>query len=108
MELTIGAEAKPLPQTKIDLLLVGKKYKINRIKPAVALRMARLAKGGATELEMVEALDELIVKVFGEKDAKEVQNRLEDPKDALDYDHISELLRAMMTTKSGEEENPTG
>lgn len=110
MTINIGADAT-VDARKLDVVLVGKKYKINRIKTAMALKAARLIKEDRSEMEVLAAYDEIVTALFGEKVAAQITTRLEDTKDALDFHHLTELIRAVMAYRDPDEggkENPTG
>lgn len=95
---------------KIDVNLLGIDYKVNKLKAATALRFARAMSSPSTsELEAAGMLDNLVQRMFG-TDAEKIFERLEDPEDELDFEHIGELAYAIFSYDSdkGDDSNPTG
>lgn len=101
MTLEITASA-PEP---VRVKLVGTFYDVTPPKTALSLNMV----GKSEELkknpkQVVATLNSWIDSAFNEKDAKAIRKRLNDGRDLLDIDHISELVKLLMEHKS---ENPT-
>lgn len=110
-------------EEQLTVNLVGVHYQVFIPKTASALELARTVRnyeskkkgdkrtqGARTDeaLVMMGALDRWIDSAFTEDDAEDIRTRLKDPREELDYDHISELMEKV-TTYSTEEEtgNPT-
>lgn len=90
---------------KILISLIGVEYEITPPKTIVGLRMAIRAKAAADDPAlMMEALDDWIVRAFGKVVAKTIQKRLESEDDDLDFQHITELMQAVVEQVTG---NPT-
>lgn len=88
----------------IPVELVGKRYVIKKPKSALGLRVAVAAKKAQEDPEsMLAAMDSFINMTFGKKDGAAVRKRLEDPDDDLDYEHVTELVQALMEVDG----NPT-
>lgn len=88
----------------IPVELVGKRYVIKKPKSALGLRVAVAAKKAQEDPEsMLAAMDSFIDMTFGKKDGAAVRKRLEDPDDDLDYEHITQLVQALMEVDG----NPT-
>lgn len=93
MSITINADSpKVYP---VDL--VGKKYNARAPKAAVALKIAELAKTDFAEHpeKVEELISTLVSSLFSKKDAASVAKRLQDPEDALDVEHLSQLSQAI-------------
>lgn len=88
---------------KLSVTLVGKNYKVAPPKAAVALTMAQNMQKEEDEQKLLDFMYEWIDLLFTKTDAVAVKKRLMDPKDLLDFEHISELMGAVMDS----EENPT-
>lgn len=97
-----GAAIEPIPVT-----LVGKDYVLTPPKAGVAMRIAGQAKRLLDDdpMQMITLVDEWAEKAFGKAEFKKVKARLEDPKDALDVQHIMSLMQAVIERQAGE--NPT-
>lgn len=81
----------------IPVDLVGKRYVVKKPKSALGLRVAVASKKAGEDPEgMMKAMDTFIDMTFGKKDGVGIRKRLEDPDDDLDYDHITELVQALM------------
>lgn len=92
------------PRKGIPVDLVGVRYTARKPKAALGLRVAVAAKKAGEDPEgMLKAMNSFITMTFGKKDAAAINKRLEDPDDDLDYDHITELVQALMEVG----ENPT-
>lgn len=103
--LEIGGAAVPKDHkrkvTTIPVNLVGELYEARIPKTAVAIKFARVAReteglgGSAQGLAMLDAINEYLVKVFGEEIADKIHERMDDEDDALDIHHLSELINAL-------------
>lgn len=88
----------------IPVDLVGKRYVVKKPKSALGLRVAVASKKAGEDPEgMLNAMDSFIDMTFGKKDGVAIRKRLEDPDDDLDYEHITELVQALMEVDG----NPT-
>ena len=110
----VGAES---PDDLIDVKLVGVKYTIHPPKSSFSLKLAQFVPAfeGLTEkamrkdskkalaalTSMNSLLEDWIHATFSKADAKKVLARLDDPADALDIDHIFELLKGVMEHTNG-------
>ena len=98
-------EITATPPQSVEVKLVGKTYHVTPPKTSLSLNMV----GKSEEMkknpkQVVATLNSWIDSAFSEKDAKEIRKRLNDGRDLLDIDHISELVKLLMEHKS---ENPT-
>lgn len=100
--LAITAKAAPT----LTVNLVGKSYKVQAPKAALALDVARQANSStdANPAEFMETVSRLIDAMFTPADSVKINARLRDARDLLDVDHLAELSNALMEHKS---ENPT-
>lgn len=92
----------------IPVNLVGKVYQVRPPKTMVAMRAAQVmlkvsalddldqdsdpAEAMAATGEIMDGIDTWIEHIFSTKDAADVQKRLNDPEDSLDFPHIMELM----------------
>jgi hypothetical protein len=103
--MDIKIEATPRQTISIDLL--GVEYVIVAPKAALALKLSvrsKQATNGQDPTLMVEALYEWLDVAFGKEKAGEVRDRLDDPADLLDIEHLSILMQKVTEVGSG---NPT-
>lgn len=101
MTLEINATA---PET-MEVKLVGTFYDVTPPKTALSMNMiGDMDKMKKEPKRVLKAVNSWIDSAFTEKDAKKVRDRLNDPRDLLDIDHISEMVKALMEAKT---ENPT-
>lgn len=103
--MSIKIEATP--KAVLDVELVGVHYSVTPPKAALALRLAVAAKqsGEDDPGSVVDTLNAWLLMAMGEEQEKAIQARIEDPKDALDIDHLMMLMEAVIEESSG---NPTG
>lgn len=104
-QLQIDAPAR----VKIDVNLVGKHYVLTPPKAALSLKIARqsaLASKTADEdaLGVIDVIDDWLATAFQKKDVADIQKRLLDPEDDLDYPQILELVKKVVEVTTG---NPT-
>lgn len=115
--IQIGADTAPVSDTAIDVDLVGIRYTIHPPKSSFSMRLAKVAPAfsGMTEKAMRKdskkalsamtamnaLMEDWINSAFTKTDAKKVIERLDDPTDALDVDHIFELLKGVMEHTNG-------
>lgn len=105
MKINVGPQDRKVSDKElIDLTFVGVKYKVRKIKTAVAMDLGLIMEDEDSKPEAkLEAINTLIDKIFRD-DGDSIRERLKDSDDQLDFPHIAELMQAMMDT----EENPTG
>lgn len=90
----------------VEVSLVGKDYEITPPKTALAMKIAVQAKVFEDDPSKVkEAIDGWVQKAFGKKVAKDIEKRLDDENDLLDFEDIMELMEALM--EAGADGNPT-
>ena len=110
-------------EEQLTVNLVGVHYQVFVPKTASALDLARTVRDYESKkkndkrtqkartdeaLTMMGALDRWIESAFTEDDAADIQARLKDPREELDYDHISVLMEKVTTYATEEETgNPT-
>ena len=86
--------------------LVGIDYRVSPPKAALSMRTAINAKKADEDPEaMMNAILAWIRAAFNKKDAEAVIKRLDDPKDALDLQHISLLVEKVVEAQTNE--NPS-
>lgn len=92
------------PPVNVTVHLVGEEYVIPVPKTTIGLIVAERMQAAKEDPErlMVE-LKDWVTSTFGKKQGKKVWDRLFDPDDLLDIDHISDLLGQL--TEAGV--NPT-
>lgn len=89
----------------VKVKLVGKFYDVTPPKTSLSLNMVGDSEKLKKEPKRVLAtINSWIDSAFSEKDAKEIRKRLNDGRDLLDIEHISELVKKLIEHKS---ENPT-
>lgn len=87
----------------IPIKLVGKDYSITTPKSYLAMMLAIRAKKADEDPEkMMEAVSEWLDGAFGKKVRADIVKRLEDPEDALDFPHITELMRKVIELGTGD------
>lgn len=80
----------------IDVNLVGKPYKFKKPKAALALRIGRIAQAENTDIDaMTNSIRDWIAAASSKRQADAIMKRMDDPEDALDFDHLMELIRAV-------------
>lgn len=100
-KISIGADARET----IDVNLVGVEYKIIPPKSALALKVAEEAKkAGDDPSKALSALELWVAMATNKKTATAMMERLQDPEDLLDVQHLSELISAVTEQVAG---NPT-
>lgn len=105
--MTKRIEIEAEPREKITLSLVGKEYVLPPVKGALMLKIGRQAKlAEANEEKQLGMIDDMILTVFGKKQANAIQKRLEDPEDALDIPHIMKVVEKLSEIVS-EDQTPT-
>lgn len=105
----------PTPRKPIMVNLLGKPYKVMPLKAALAIEMARNSadlqkvkkdtKSLVETLKLVDLVYDWLSMVMEKKDVDAIKNRLKDPKDGLDIDHLVTLLN--MVTEVSVNANPT-
>jgi hypothetical protein len=94
------------PRKELEIVLVGKAYTIKIPKVAVAMKLAVRAKtAGDDPTMMMQALDEWVARAFGPDGAKDIQSRLDDDEDDLDFPHMMMLMEKVL--EAGSAGNPT-
>lgn len=83
--------------------LIGKRYKVRPPKTSFAMKYA-LAGDGEDASTAVKLTVSWVKAAFQKDDAQEVIDRLQDPDDLLDLQHIMKLIEALVAKVSG---NPT-
>jgi hypothetical protein len=92
-------------RTPILVDLVGTRYQVTPPKSAIALRLAVTAKtSGDDPQAMLDVLDMWLVAAMGKSTAKKIRARMDDPADALDFEHLMKLVEAVTSAAAG---NPT-
>ena len=92
MGIVIDAE----PVETLDVKLVGMDYKITPPKTSMLMQVTDKMQGKAEEDVTSEDLYRFVDLMFTKVDAGKVKKRLGDPKDALDIDHVMNLLDKLM------------
>lgn len=95
--------------------LVGVVYDVYLPKSASALALAKSVKKdkkGRVKVDgedaaVIDALLEWVDGAFGDDQAKEIRKRLQDPKDRLDIEHVSEFMQKLVEYQTEDSENPT-
>lgn len=93
------------PRKPIDIVLIGKPYRIKPPKTAAAIKLAELAEG-MDERDFQSYMDAVfswINAAFGKK-TPGIRKRLDDPDDDLDISHLTELMKQVTELTTG---NPT-
>lgn len=100
--MDIQIEAKPRKTFAVEL--VGKEYTLTAPKSAFALRMAVKSKQAQTASDpslLIEAVDEWLEAALGPEQSQEVHDRIDDPNDDLDLEHINTLMEKVMEQTTG-------
>ncbi len=95
------------PRENITVSLVGVEYVITPPKGSLGLRLAKKAKEAENEKDNISMWDEIMGWVragFGAKQTKKIQERLDDPDDDLDIEHITTLMEKIIEATT---DNPT-
>jgi hypothetical protein len=103
----IHISATPKKPVGVDLL--GTVYQVKTPKTALLLAISRHSgkkgdKSSGDAEKMGRDFDTIIQLMFGAKVAPQIQERLEDPEDDLDLDHIFEIIDKLTEEATG---NPT-
>ena len=78
----------------IPVKLVGKEYTATPPKALISMEFAEKAQEAGEDVKaLTSALWEWLDVTFGEAQSSEIQNRLRDPKDAIDFEHVMELMK---------------
>ena len=104
---------------QIPVKLVGVEYMVNPFKAGTGINFGQIMAGfssGKPEqiAKASQRFDRLIEHTFGVEVAEEVQERMTDPTDYLDFSHIAKLFEYLIEAipedegDSGDERNPTG
>ena len=84
------------PREAFPVSLVGEEYLVTPPKSTIALALAARAKeAGEDAAKVREELDGWVRIAFGAKQAKKVQERLDDADDDLDLPHIMTLMQRL-------------
>lgn len=90
------------PPRKVVVGLVGIKYTATVPKKMLALSLMMRVKNAGNDPQMMsEAIDALLLKMFGKEVAPTVRTRLENEEDALDIDHVMDLMNALISLGTG-------
>lgn len=92
MGIVIDAE----PAETLDVKLVGVDYKITPPKTSLLMQVTDKMQGKEEEDVTSEDLYRFVDLMFTKTDSVKVKKRLNDPKDALDIDHVMSLLDKLM------------
>lgn len=92
MGIVIDAE----PAETLDVKLVGVDYKITPPKTSLLMQVTDKMQGKDEEDVTSEDLYRFVDLMFTQTEAGKVKKRLNDPKDALDIDHVMSLLDKLM------------
>jgi hypothetical protein len=93
------------PRAKIHISLVGVEYDIQPPKAAFGLKLAVRAKqAGEGPESMRDTVAEWVIAAFGKAGSLEIEKRIEDETDALDFPHLMQLMQRVTEMQSG---NPT-
>jgi len=107
--ITIDAAPAPKKVPTITVRLVGIEYQVAIPKAGSAIAMARPRDKSESVEERgrkaVTGLFKWIDAAFGDA-AEEVSERLEDPNDLLDFQHIQELQMALLEVEAKKSGNP--
>lgn len=99
---TLTIEAATRESIPVDL--VGKRYSLVPPKTTLAIQVAAAAQSAEDLPNMMKSLEGWVVAAFGTKSGNAIVKRLYDPNDALDVDHIVQLVQGVMGMQTG---NPT-
>lgn len=100
-------QVKASQRKTMQVDLVGVTYQIRIPKSYAMLRFAALSQN-TDDMDMsamVEAMNAWIKQAFGKEGTEHVHERLDDPDDDLDIDHIMQLMEAV--TEASAPGNPT-
>lgn len=91
-------DIKATPQKKVQVKLLGVDYLVKVPKKAAALQLMMRVKNAGDDPQMSsDAIDDLIIRMFGKEHLADVRRRLyEDDEDDLDIDHLMELMKALI------------
>lgn len=88
---------KGTPKKAMLVSLVGVDYEAFAPKRMLALTlMTRFSQAGKDPALMGETIEAIVIKMFGKTVAPAVMDRLNDEDDDLDFDHIMQLMNAMI------------
>lgn len=90
------------PPKPITVDLGGTRYTVRPIKGALGIALGqrmKSVKGDAGKLR--ETVEHLVEMIFGKSEAPGVLSRLDDPEDALDFQHVLELMNALVERSTG-------
>lgn len=97
-DLTIPVEVP----SGVSVALGDEVYVVRPIKTTLGMSLAgSLQSLKEDPKEMVKAMDRLVNLVFNPEDRDNIKARLNDREDALDYNHIMNLLMALMERATG-------
>jgi hypothetical protein len=90
------------PEAVVPVDLVGVRYLLQPVKSYLTLKLAIDAKTAGDDPEaMLGSLGDWIDSAFGEEEGVRVRERLADPHDDLDLQHITTLMSALVERSSG-------
>lgn len=95
--ITISA----VPKKKIPVDLIGVRYQVTPPKSSLAIKISQQVRTPDDADDAFTTLGEWIDIAFGKQAAVKVRNRLEDPDDDLDLEHIMQLMNLLMETEAG-------
>lgn len=94
--------------------IVGVDYNVYVPKSAASIALARTIKtdkrGQIKKEDRTEALDAImkwVKQAFDVEDSEAIETRLQDPKDRLDIEHMTEFMEKVNEYQTRETENPT-
>ncbi|HLR43882.1 MAG TPA: hypothetical protein VK065_01695 [Brevibacterium sp.] len=97
-----------------EVKLVGVTYPVFVPKSMASIALARSVKtdkkGRVKEADRNEALDaimEWVKQAFDEEDARKLEQRLHDPKDRIDIEHMTEFMEKVNEYQTQDSGNPT-
>lgn len=100
-DIVISAE----PVKRLTVNLVGVSYSVRPPKGAMAIVLAtKMQKAEKDPAVLLDGLGDWLKIAVGKDEAKAIRARLEDPEDALDFEHIMTLLQKLSEASTG---NPT-
>lgn len=100
-KIVIAAE----PPKPIEISLGAVDYKVRPIKTSLGIEMSqRFQSIGEDPAKLKAGVESIVKTMFGKTDAPKIMKRLADPNDHLDYEHVIELMTALV---GGATENPT-
>lgn len=92
MGIVIDAE----PAETLDVKLVGVEYKLTPPKTSLLMQVTDKMQGKDEEDITSEDLYRFVDLLFSKSDSVQVKKRLNEPKDALDIEHVMTLLDKLM------------